>query len=86
MLAVRSLHIFPLHLAEQVALPHQAQLPLVIYCPSLPFELPRDPSVAVTRKLKTDGFNAIPQVSLRFHLVRAFGFALMIEGAPGNIH
>jgi len=85
-LAVSRLHTPLLHTAEQVAFPHQAQYPLVIYSPPLALELPGDPPVAVARKLQADGFNVVYKVSFCFHLVRVSGFTPMVEGAPGHIH
>ncbi|GAH89426.1 unnamed protein product, partial [marine sediment metagenome] len=49
-------------------------------------KLPGNPAVTVAGKLKADSFNAVSQVSLRFHLVRTFAFAPVVESAPGNIH
>jgi len=84
--AVGGLRPVALDPAEQIALSHQPQHPLVVYWPLFPFQLLRYPPVTIAWKLKTNSLNAVYEVRLRFHPIGIPGFASAVEGAPGEIH
>ena len=84
--AVGGLRPSALDPAEQIALPHQPQHPLVVNQSSVLLQLLRYPPVAVARKLKADSLDAVYEVRLRSHPVGIPGFTSVVEGTPGEIH